>query len=253
MIKAVIIDDNSNAVELLRILLQQYCTNVQVVGSTSQPHLAAKLINDLQPNLVFLDVKMPGLSGFDVLVQLQNHQQAFDVIFTTAYDEFAIKAIKFSAFDYLLKPINPIELTASIERLLSQRKLKPESSDKMIHFLENIQKENDNERSLALSGSTETIYIPLQNIIRLQAERNYTKLFFTNRSPFLSSKTLKEFDQLLNNNRFIRIHKSHLVNISFIQSYIKEGFIALKTGEKIEVSRRKKEFVTATLEGLAVN
>ncbi|MFY7652896.1 MAG: LytR/AlgR family response regulator transcription factor, partial [Chitinophagaceae bacterium] len=169
MIKAVIIDDNTNAVELLRILLQQYCTNVQEVGSTSQPHLAAKLINDLQPDLVFLDVKMPGLSGFDVLVQLQNTAHQFEVIFTTAYDEFAIKAIKFSAFDYLLKPINPLELTASIERLENLKQLKPESNNKMIHFLENIQKENDNERSLALSDSTETIYIPLQHIIRLQA------------------------------------------------------------------------------------
>lgn len=237
MIKALLVDDKQPSVELLKWLLQQNCPDIKEIATANSVKEALMLLKNFQPDILFLDIQMPQQSGFDLLNAIDNW--TFEVIFTTAYNEFAIQAIRFSALDYLLKPVDAGELVKAVERYKAKRVYAPAGGELYRNFIQNISSQN---RKLALPGTSTIKYVGLDEIIRLQAERNYTKLFFTNGKNFTAAKTLKEYEEVLSSSgSFIRVHRMHLVNYNFIKEYQREGLLVLKDGSIVEVSRRKKE------------
>lgn len=237
MIKALLVDDKQPSIELLKYLLQQNCPEIKEIATANSVREALQLLKNFQPDILFLDIQMPQQSGFDLLNAVNSW--TFEVIFTTAYNEFAIQAIRFSALDYLLKPVDAGELVKAVERYKAKRLYAPAGGELYKNFIQNISSQN---RKLALPGTSTIKYVGLDEIIRLQADRNYTKLFFTNGKSFTAAKTLKEYEEVLGiSGSFIRVHRMHLVNYNFIKEYEREGVLTLKDGTSIEVSRRKKE------------
>jgi two-component system LytT family response regulator len=239
MIKAMIVEDKTAAIELLRWLIAEHCPEITSVVSAISVEEALPLIHNFEPDILFLDIQMPQQTGFDLLARVK--QWNFEVIFTTAYNEFAIQAIRFSALDYLLKPIDAASLKAAVERYKAKR-VYPQAGESLYrNFIQNITAEKGRPLKLALPGTGNVQFVNISDIIRLQAERNYTWLHFSNLKPFLSSKTLLEYEKTLDQSGFMRVHKSHLVNTLHIRSYEKVGMLTMSDGTEVEVSRRKKE------------
>lgn len=231
MIKAVIIDDIQEAITVLTSDLQTYCKNIEVIGSANGVVSGAKKIKELKPDLVFLDIQMPDGTGFDLLEIIG--EADFKLIFTTASDEFAIKAFKFSAIDYLLKPIDPDDLMKAVEKVEHQHN--PTSR------LELLKGNLENQKKIALNTVDKIHIVQIEDVIRLESDINYTRFYFKDGSKLMVTKTLKEFDKMLSDHSFIRIHQSHLVNTNFIKEYTKQdGKLVLKNGDRISVSSRKK-------------
>tara|TARA_B100000809_G_C15114102_1_gene521732 strand:- start:1380 stop:2105 length:726 start_codon:yes stop_codon:yes gene_type:complete len=231
MIKAVIIDDIQEAITVLQSDLETYCKNIEVIGSANGVVSGAKLIKELKPDLVFLDIQMPDGTGFDLLEIIG--ETDFKLIFTTASDEFAIKAFKFSAIDYLLKPIDPDDLMQAVEKVEQQQ----EPTSRLELLKENL----SHPKKIALNTVEKIHIVDIENVIRLESNINYTRFFFVDGTKLLVTKTLKEFDKMLSDHSFIRIHQSHLVNANFIKEFLKQnGEVILKDGTKIPVSTRKK-------------
>lgn len=231
MIKAVIIDDIQEAITVLTSDLQTYCKNIEVIGSANGVVSGAKIIKELKPDLVFLDIQMPDGTGFDLLEIIG--EADFKLIFTTASDEFAIKAFKFSAIDYLLKPIDPDDLMKAVEKVEHQHN--PTSR------LELLKGNLENQKKIALNTVDKIHIVQIEDVIRLESDVNYTRFYFNDGSKLMVTKTLKEFDKMLSDQSFIRIHQSHLVNTNFIKEYTKQdGKLVLKNGDRISVSSRKK-------------
>ncbi|MFW6019110.1 MAG: LytR/AlgR family response regulator transcription factor [Bacteroidales bacterium] len=246
MIRAIIIDDEKNSREALRILLKENCPDVEVIAEADGYQSAVKLINQMQPDLIFLDIQMPDGNGFRVLEDTQHTNK--EVIFTTAYDNFAIKAFKYSAMDYLLKPIDAGELRNAVEKVSNFKSSGVNSSIELL--LENLRK-NEKPDKLVLSTMEGINVVSIQNIIHCQSDDYYTRFFFKDRKSLLVSKTLKEYEQILKEHNFIRPHKSHLINIKHIKSYIKaESYIILIDDSKIPVSRRRREMVLQVINNL---
>jgi len=246
MIKALLVDDKQASIELLKWLLQENCADVTNIASANSVQEALPLIQSFQPDILFLDIQMPQQSGFDLLNAISDWK--FEVIFTTAYNEFAIQAIRFSALDYLLKPVDAGELVKAVERYKAKKIFAPAGGELYKNFIRNITSQHN--RKLALPGTSDIKYVGLDEIIRLQADRNYSKLFFTNGKHFLAAKTLKEYEEILSSSgSFIRVHRMHLVNHNFIKSYEREGTLLLKDGAALEVSRRRKEQLLQFLKG----
>lgn len=231
MIKAVIIDDIPEAITVLKADLETYCDNIEVISSANGVVSGAKVIKDLKPDLVFLDIQMPDGTGFDLLEIIG--ETNFKLIFTTASDEFAIKAFKFSAIDYLLKPIDPDDLMRAVEKVEQQQ----QPTSRLDLLKENL----NHPKKIALNTVDKIHIVDIENVIRLQSDINYTKFFFKDGSKLIVTKTLKEFDKMLSDHHFIRIHQSHLVNVNMIKEFIKQnGEVILTDGTKIPVSTRKK-------------
>jgi two-component system LytT family response regulator len=230
--KAVIIDDIPEARTVLKFDLENYCDKIDVIGEADGVVSGAKLINELQPDLVFLDIQMQDGSGFDLLEILQN--KTFKLIFTTASDEYAIKAFKFSAVDYLLKPIDPDELITAVARANEQDK----ATDRIGLLQENLNK----PKRIALNTLEKIHIVDIFDIIRCESNINYTMFYFIDGTKLLVTKTLKEFDALLADHQFIRVHQSHLVNAKYIKEFNKSNAdILMKDGAKVPVSTRKKQ------------
>ena len=231
MIKAVIIDDIPEAIEVLSADIKQYCSNIEIIGSANGVVSGAKLIKNVKPDLVFLDIQMPDGSGFDLLEIIG--EANFKLIFTTASDEFAIKAFKFSAIDYLLKPIDPDDLIQAVQKIDFQ--INP--TDRLQLLKSNL----DGPKKLALNTVDKIHIVDINEIIRLESNINYTQFYFKDGSKLLVTKTLKEFDKLLSEHDFIRVHQSHLIAKNQIKAFLKQnGEIQLKDASKIPVSTRKK-------------
>lgn len=249
MIKALLVDDEQASIDLLKWLIGEYCPDITAIQTARSVQDAVPLIRNFQPDIVFLDIQMPHQSGFDLLTNIDNWN--FEVIFTTAYNEFAIQAIRFSALDYLLKPIDETELKKAIERYKVKRIYAPAGQILFRNFIQNISQGNKEKFKLALADATEIKYVQVDEIIRLQAESNYTHIFLNGNKVFISAKTLKEYDEMLAGQRFLRVHKSHLVNPSHIQAYDRQGILQMSDGSKVEVARRKKEYLQQALGGNA--
>jgi len=231
MIKAVIIDDIPEAITVLSADIATYCTSIEIIGSANGVVSGAKLIKELQPELVFLDIQMPDGSGFDLLEILG--ETNFKLIFTTASDEFAIKAFKFSAIDYLLKPIDPDDLISAVQKIEAQ--VTPTAR------LDLLKSNLEAPKKMALNTVDRIHIVDVDNIIRLESNINYTKFYFKDGSKLLVTKTLKEFDRLLSEHQFIRVHQSHLVSTDQIKAFLKQsGEVILKDDTKVPVSTRKK-------------
>jgi two-component system LytT family response regulator len=245
MLKVLLIDDEERATDALRLMIEKTIPEIQQVRVCNDSRRAADIIHDYQPALIFLDIQMPHLNGFELLEKMPNKN--FKIIFTTAYNEYAIQAIRFSAFDYLLKPIDIEELQGTIQRFLQGNQDYRQQFELLKNIMYNIQVPSAEEFRLALPTKDGVHFLQPQDIIRCEAVGNYTKFFINNNKTYLISKTLGEYDTLLTPHNFIRTHKSHLVNKKYISFIDHDGFAVLKDNSKVEVSRRRKEDVMAQL------
>lgn len=242
MLNAVIVEDEKKSRETLAELLKFYCQGVKLLGVADGVSTAKTLIKRVKPDIIFLDIQMPGGDGFTLLDELDSID--FDVIFTTAYDQYAIKAIKYSALDYLLKPIDPEELQNAIR--LAQNSQRDRNKKLNIEaLLDNLHREETDLPKIVLSTSGEKHLIRLSDIIRCQSDDYYTQFHLSEGKTIIVSKTLKEFEEMLAEFNFIRPHKSHLVNFSHISNFINkaQGYLLMSNGDEVPVSRRKKEMV----------
>ena len=237
--RTLIIDDEPDAVDALKIIIEEFIPELQVIDSFSDPVQARAEIPKMKPELVFLDINMPGLSGFELLESLQIRN--FKTIFITAYDEYAIKAFKYSAVDYILKPIDIDELVAAVKRATSLNKQSvSEDEDKYKKLFESIG--NDRPKKLVVSTCEGIYYIDSEDVIYIKADGNYSKLIFKNTEPLFVAKGLKEFEELLPTSCFFRNHHSFLINLNFVRKYtrVEGGSVEMVNGDKIPLARRKK-------------
>lgn len=239
MIRTILIDDEPNNLENLKTLLTRYCPEVSVIGIAGSARQGLELIDLVNPQLVFLDIEMPGQNGFEMLASLT--QIRFELIFVTAYNNYAIKAIKFNALDYILKPIDIEELVSSVQRAKQRLADKTQLEFTKLAF-QNLQLPKKNKR-IALASADKIEFFDVDSIVRCLGENNYTRFFFENGESRLVSKPLSEYEELLAEFDFIRAHKSHLVNGAKISSFIKKdgGYLLTSDGCSVPVSRRKKE------------
>ncbi len=244
-INAILVDDEKSGRENLSGLIHEHCPQIKLMGQASSVDTAIPLIEKLAPQLVFLDIEMPGANGFQLLEYFQDF--SFEVIFVTAYDNFAIKAIRFSAADYILKPINRNELIAAIEKVTDRIQQKAEN-DQIKQLFYNVRHPQNPKIGLPTNDRIE--FIEVKSIIRCQGESNYTHLYFEDRKPLLVAKTLVDFEELLRDYQFIRVHKTHLVNLHHVTSYMKNdgGQLILSNGDSVQISRRRKEMVIQQLQ-----
>ncbi len=252
MIKVVIVDDEQNSRDTLKGKLELFCPEVEVAGEAENVADGIARITAQRPDAVFLDIQLAGESGFDILEQIRDNKDLHpEIIFITAHDEFAIKAIKFSALDYLLKPIDPEELVKAI-RKVEEEKGVPKKSGNINVLVENIRQASDSPKKIVVPTSDGMHVIKLSDIVRLESSSNYTTFFLNNAKSLLASKTLKEFDTMLSGYNFNRIHKSHLVNMNYLKRYVQTdgGYLILEDGSKIPVANRKKEQLLHTLKNL---
>lgn len=247
-IKAVIVDDLEEALELLSNDLKQECPEVEICGTAKNVIAAAKLINETSPDLIFLDIRLGDNTGFDLLEILPDLKAK--VIFVTAYDEYALKAFRFSAVDYLLKPIDPSQLSEAVRKATSQIHNQAEG----LHLL---RKQIDNPNQLAKKISLPTMerlhIVDIENIMRCQSMDNNTRFFIEDDSNIFVTKTLKKFDELFKDHSFIRVHQSHLVNLKYVKAYEKKdgGYLIMQNGDHVPVSVRKKSEVIKALENFS--
>jgi two-component system LytT family response regulator len=243
-ITSIIVDDERNGRENLAGLLSGHCPQIKLAGQASSVLEAIELIRQFRPQLVFLDIEMPGGNGFKLLEALDNYP--FEVIFVTAYDHYAIKAIRFSAADYILKPVNVNELTDAVVRV-SQR-IRDKQENERIRFLQqNLLRPTSPKIGLPVGDHVE--YVPVDSIIRCKGEGNYTRFIFPDRKAILVAKTLVEFEELLADHGFIRVHKTHLVNLKYVTAFIRDnsGSLILSNGDEVAISRRRKDRVRERL------
>lgn len=243
---AVIIDDEEKSRQTLRQMLTLFTENIQIIGEAHNVKSGAELLSLISPDIVFLDIHMPDGNGFDLLKKLKTRK--FQIIFTTAYDRYAIKAFKFNALDYLLKPIDATELKMAVNKAAKISKSNVKSVDNLLNNLS----QKTEEQKIVLSTSEGMHIIRVKNIIRCQADDYYTNFYLNDGRRIMISKTLKDNEELLKDYDFIRPHRSHLINLAYVKKYVKSdgGYIVLSEGTKIPVSRRKKDVVINYLDGL---
>jgi len=241
MIKAIIIDDEKHCIETLKLELQDHIQDIEVIATANSGEEGIELIEERKPDLVFLDIEMPFMNGFEMLKRIQNIQ--FDVIFVTAYNEHAVKAFKFSAMDYLMKPVHPRELMSSIDRFKAKRN-KTIQTDHLDLLLEHLTQKTDKQLKIAFSTADGVEFVFPDKILRCEASGNYCQIFKIDGDKIIVSKPLKDVQNLLSEDKFFRVHQSHLINIQHVKKFIKTdgGHIIMDDGSEIAVARSKKEF-----------
>jgi two-component system, LytTR family, response regulator len=239
MLKSIIIDDELKSRESLKKMLLTFCENIEVMATCQSVMEAVEAINRTKPDVIFLDIQMQGETGFDLLTQLKSVD--FEVIFTTAHSEYAIKAIKFSAIDYLLKPIDVTELQAAVEKVRNTKG--GNIVERMQQLLQNMKTPSPDKYKLALPTAEGLTFIKIEDVMYLKASGNYTEIFMHNGQKHLVSRHLKEYDDLLAEQNFFRIHHSTLINVNFIKNYVRGegGYVIMSDSSSLDVSRRKKD------------
>lgn len=248
-ITAVIIDDEESSRNVLRILLDKYCPEVKLIGECGDLEDAYSTLNRLKPQLVFLDIRMSGSDTFKLLGRFD--QIDFRIIFVTSFNEYAIKAIKYSALDYLLKPIEIEDLKLAVSKAVTQIAEHRNTTVEVIHLVQNME-ESDENKTIVVHDKGNVNYVRLTEIMYIQSDMNYSVIHLNSNTKLMASKPLKYFEELLSTTKlFIRAHKSYLVNHNFIAGYTKKEphFLLLKNGLEIEISRRKKHEVNTRLAG----
>ncbi|MDI9258530.1 MULTISPECIES: LytR/AlgR family response regulator transcription factor [Flavobacterium] len=243
MITALLIDDDSNLRNGMKTLLSRYAPDIKIVGEADSVATGTALLLQNPPQVIFLDIHLGDGSGFDLLEEVNKKGKlTSQIVFITAHEQYAIKAFRFSALDFLLKPVDPDELQKVIEKL----KQVIDKNDNVAHIdllLENIRKKVDHFKRIALSNSDGIHLFEISDIIRCESEDNYTKFYIKNNKPILISKTLKEYEDLLTEHGFERIHQSHLINLAYLKSYIKKdgGYVVMADNSHLPISQRKKD------------
>jgi two-component system LytT family response regulator len=240
MIKAILVDDEMHGLDTLGILLAEFCPEVQVIDRCQSAKKALESITKTKPDLVFLDIEMPVMNGFELLEQFE--QIPFSVIFTTSYDQYAIKAIRFSALDYLLKPVDPKELIAAIRKVA--KKNNPPTSEQLQMLMDQLQHRESPLTRIAIPTSEGFELVPADQVVRCEADDNYTYLFLKNTTRIIASRTLKEIEEQLREfPAFVRVHHSYIVNLNEVVKYVRGegGYLLMTDGSTVNVSRSRKE------------
>ena len=240
-----IVDDEPDAVNFISSITREYCPRLEIIGTASSAKEGVKIILDRQPDLVILDVEMPYGSGFDLLAQFP--EKSFDVIFITAFNHYAIKAIKFSAVDYILKPININEFIEAVDKAVHKRTSGSNRNSDYKALFENLRSPLPSKLAIPTSDGME--YLKTIDIIRIEADRSYSWFFLQDKRKILVSKNLKEYQELLNEQRFFRPHNSHLINLEHVKKYIRHegGSIEMDDGSQVPLSKPRKEFFLAVM------
>ncbi|MDT8402656.1 MAG: LytTR family DNA-binding domain-containing protein [Bacteroidales bacterium] len=238
-LKAVIVDDEQDAVSFIASIAAEYCPQLEIVGQAFSAVEGIEVITREKPDLVFLDVEMPHGSGFDLLAGFPGKD--FDVIFITAFNHYAIKAIKFSAVDYILKPINISEFIEAVKRVEERRNEKKSRQMNFSALFENLKSGIPSKLAIPTSSGME--YLNTREIIRIEADRSYSWFFMENGDKHLVSRNLKEYQELLADRNFFRTHNSHLINLEHVKKYIRHegGYIEMSDGSTALISRGKKD------------
>ena len=250
MLRTIIIDDERSSLDSLELELKNYCTDIVVVAKYNNPLEALKEIEQHAPDLVFLDIEMPGLNGFEFLQRLETIP--FDVIFVTAYDEFAIRAFEFNAVGYIMKPVRKNKLIQAVNKVKSNREIKFDNN-KLNALMQNITFQGSNQLDrVALPTGEGYSLVKVNDITYLQAESNYTWVYLIENKKYLVAKTLKEVTNIITRKQFFRAHKSYLVNLNHVHRYIRGqgGYLVMSTGEQIPVSRTQRNDLLIQLQGL---
>ena len=245
MIRAVIIDDVQQAIQTLSDDLKKYCPTIELIGTAGDVKSGITLIDKTKPDVVFLDIHLKNDIGFSILEKIKHTN--LKVIFTTGSDQYAIKAIKYSALDYLLKPVDSDDLINAVKKITVQTP--QESIQHLSLLLENLKTTNNSAKRIVLNSADRIHVVNISDIIRCESEGGYTLFFLQNKNQILVTKTLKEFEEMLDDTTFIRIHHSHLININYLKEYVKaDGGTAIMTdNSQIPVSVRKKEHLMKML------
>lgn len=239
MLKVVIIDDEPDAVKFIQGIVEEYCPNLVVAGTANSARDGVTTIATAHPDIVFLDVQMPHGSGFDLLSAFP--EKKFDVIFITAYNHYAIQAIKFSAIDYILKPVNISELIEAVAKVEQKRTSAEYRNLNYDSLLENLRAPVPSKLAIPTNDGIE--YLNTSQIIRIEADRSYSWFFLTDKRKYLVSRNLKEYQELLQELNFFRPHNSHLINMIFVKKFIRHegGYIEMTDGSNVPISRGKRD------------
>jgi two-component system, LytTR family, response regulator len=240
MINAILVDDEAHCLDTLSILLKDYCPEVEILEQCSSAKKALIAVEKYHPALVFLDIEMPIMNGFELLEQFKEIH--FSVIFTTSYDQYAIKAIRFSALDYLLKPIEPKELMIAVHKAETYKN--SPTSEQLKMLMDQLHHKENGFTKIAVPTAEGFELIPADNVIRCEADDNYTHLFLKNKNKITACRTLKEMEEQLDDFKyFVRVHHSYLVNLNEVTKYVRGegGYLVMSDGTTVNVSRSRKE------------
>lgn len=245
MIKSIIVDDELKSRESLRILIQDFCEGTEVLALCQNVAEGIQAIQQHKPDIVFLDIQMQRETGFDLLAKIK--EVDFEVIFTTAYSEYAIKAFKFSAIDYLLKPIDIDELKKAIQKV--EKKLNSDIGGRLQQLIQNLRQGSSENYKLAIPTAEGLVFIKVSDILYCAASSNYTEIYLADGKKHLVSRTLKEYEEMLETHDFFRIHHSYLINLNGIKKYVRGegGYVVMANDKSLDVSKRKKESFLARI------
>ena len=247
MVTGIIIDDEENNVLNLQLLLQKHCSGITIVATATNADDGINIIRQHKPDVVFLDIQMPGKNGFQLLQELP--QLDFEIIFITAYDQYGIQAVTFAALDYLLKPIKVEELQHAVQKAIEKSMMKKQNMQ-LQHFITLLQQNNSKEEQrIALPSAKETRFVQTKHIVHCESQNSYTLFYLSNKEKILVSKPIYEYEELLAAYGFIRCHQSHLVNKKFIKSWVKTDgdYLLLEDGTQLPIARQKKAAIKALL------
>jgi two-component system, LytTR family, response regulator len=238
-LRAILVDDELNSLENLQNKLQKYCPTVKILAALQNSEEAVSIVSSQKPDVVFLDIEMPKMNGFRFVEALAEYEG--EIIFITAYNQFAIEAMRISAFDYLLKPVSIDDLQNAVNRL--QEHTTKHTKERLNILKQSIGEQKSQETKIALPTSEGLEFIVISKIVRIESSANYSRLYLINRQPLLVTKLLKDFEEVLTPYRFFRVHNSHLINLNYISKYIRGegGHVVMENGDIVDVSRRKKD------------
>ncbi|MEJ1237160.1 LytTR family DNA-binding domain-containing protein [Chryseolinea sp. T2] len=239
MIRCILVDDEAKNLENLKILLQDFCQNVEVLALCQTVDEALVAIRSHRPDVVFLDIQMQRETGFDLLTRVDHVD--FDVIFITAYSEYAIKAFRFSAIDYLLKPIDIEELKRALTKV--EKKSNNDMAGRLEQLFQNLKSKNGNAHKIAIPIADGLVFVNIETILYCEASSNYTQIFLNDGKKYVVSRTLKEYEELLSEHDFFRIHNSFVINLNAIKKYVRGdgGYVVMNNDATLDVSKRRKE------------
>lgn len=235
----ILVDDELPSLENLEMKIDEFCPDLKIIGKAQNAETALDLIAKLKPEVVFLDIEMPRMNGFRMLNEIE--EKNFEVVFTTAYDHYAIEAVRISAFDYLVKPISVSELQNTVSRLIKMRIHR--TNEKIDISLPHTSSGKEQTDKITISTNEGMEFYEIAQIIRIESSSNYSKMYLTDGKSILISRLLKDFEEILSPYNFFRIHHSHLINLNHIKKYIRGdgGQVVMSNNEKVDVSRRKRE------------
>jgi two-component system LytT family response regulator len=237
IINAILIDDERKALAILKNKIERLCPNVNIIAETQNPVEGIEFIKKLKPQLVFLDVAMPELSGFDLLSEIKNPN--FEIIFATAFDNYAIEAIKHCAIGYLVKPVDNNDLVETVNKAIKNIEGKS-ALEKNKQLIENLGVQSFQNKKIVIPSQEGLEFVEIADIIHCEGVEGYTKIHFIHQKPILSSHSIGHFKKLLGNQSFYLIHKSHLINLSYIEKYLNEGYVVLSGNHTLPVSRNRR-------------